>query len=177
MNGVGGVNQTTRSAHEQLMTLLDEGGAEYRVIHHEPEGVTSIASRLRGHALAQAAKCIVVRIKLSKKVNKFVLAVVPGDQLVALDVLRGMWDGTYVSFATRETAEELSGCVSGTIIPFSFHDDLELVVAENLLAEREIFFNAARLDVSLALTTSDYTRLANPRVAAIAQAPPLAEAG
>lgn len=165
------------NAHERLMTLLDEGGAEYRIIHHEPEGVTSIASKLRGHALAQAAKCIVVRIKLGKKTNKFVLAVVPGDQRVALDVLREMWDGTYVSFATRETAEELSGCVSGTIIPFSFHDELELVVDENLLAEPEIYFNAARLDISLALTTVDYVRLANPNVALIAEAPPLAEAG
>ena len=165
------------STHEKLIALLDDGGAEYRTIHHEPEGMTSLVSRLRGHELAQAAKCIVVRIKLGRKVNKFVLAVVPGDYLVALDVLRDMWGGTYVSFATRETAEDLSGCVSGTIIPFSFRDDLELVVDAGLLAEPEIYFNAARLDLSIALTTSDYLRLANPRVAAIAQAMPLAEAG
>lgn len=164
------------NAYAQLTGILDDGGAEYRLIHHEPEGVTTLASSLRGHALSQAAKCIVVRIKLSKKVNKFVLAVVPGDQRVALDVLREMWAGTYVSFATKETAEELSGCVSGTIIPFSFHEDLELVVDRTLLTEPEIFFNAARLDVSVALNTTDYVRLANPRVEDIGQAP-LAEAG
>lgn len=159
-----------------LTELLDGGDAAYRLIDHEPQGVTALASVARGHALNQAAKCIVVRVKLGKKVNRFVLAVVPGDRLVALDVLREMWGGTYVSFATRETAEELSGCVSGTVIPFTTRPDLELVVDRTLLAEPEIYFNAARLDVSVALDTDDYVRIAQPRVADIAQEP-LAQAG
>ena len=156
------------STYERLTRLLESHGARFRLIPHEPQGVTSPASRLRGHPLSQAAKCIVARVKLGKKVNRFVLAVVPGDRLVALDELRQMWDGTYVSFATRETAEELSGCVSGTIVPFSFRDDLELVVDPRLLDEPEIYFNAARLDMSIALDTRDYVRLAGPRIAYVA---------
>lgn len=46
--------------------------------------------------------------------------------------------------------------VSGTILPFGFHPDLELVVDPRLLEHPEIFFNAARLDRSLALNTQDY---------------------
>ncbi|CAL9615069.1 hypothetical protein SUDANB95_05678 [Actinosynnema sp. ALI-1.44] len=164
------------TSYEELLARLTAGGARYRLIHHAPEGVTSPASRLRGHPLSQAAKCIVARVKHGKKVNRFVLAVVPGDRLVSLEALRELWGGTYVSFATRETAEELSGCVSGTIIPFTFRDDLELVVDRTLLEEPEMFFNAARLDVSVALDTADYARLARPRVEDIAGAP-LAEAG
>jgi Ala-tRNA(Pro) deacylase len=166
----------TLTTHEKLVALLEAGGARYRLIHHAPEGVTSPASRLRGHPLSQAAKCIVARVKHGKKVNRFLLAVVPGDRLVALEALRELWGGTYVSFATRETAEELSGCVSGTIVPFTFRDDLELVVDRTLLAVPELFFNAARLDVSVALDTRDYLRLARPRVEDIA-GEPLAEAG
>lgn len=164
------------TSYEKLLAELSAGGARYRLIHHAPEGVTSPASRLRGHPLSQAAKCIVARVKHGKKVNRFVLAVVPGDRLVSLEALRELWGGTYASFATRETAEELSGCVSGTIIPFTFRDDLELVVDRTLLEEPEMFFNAARLDVSVALDTEDYVRLARPRVEDIAGAP-LAEAG
>lgn len=164
------------SRYEKLLAVLSAGDARYRLIHHAPEGVTSPASRLRGHPLSQAAKCIVARVKHGKKVNRFVLAVVPGDRRVSLEALRALWGGTYVSFATRETAEELSGCVSGTIIPFTFRDDLELVVDRTLLEEPEMFFNAARLDVSVALDTEDYVRLARPRVEDIA-GEPLAEAG
>jgi len=165
-----------RTTYDLLIDLLARGGATYRLIEHEPEGVTALASAARGHDLEQAAKCIVVRVKLGKRTNRFILAVVPGDRLVALDVLREMWGGTYVSFATRETAEELSGCVSGTIIPFTFRPDLELVVDSGLLRQPEIYFNAARLDVSVALDTRDYVRIAEPRVESIARPAELAEA-
>ncbi|MDG4794585.1 YbaK/EbsC family protein [Micromonospora sp. WMMD1082] len=158
------------STYERLTALLAEHGVAYRLIPHEPQGVTSPASRLRGHPLSQAAKCIVTRVKVGKKVSRFLLAVVPGDRLVSFEAVREMYGGTYASFATRETAEGLSGCEIGTIVPFSFRDDLDLIVDPALLAEPEIFFNAARLDLSIALDTRDWRRLAAPRVAPIAGA-------
>lgn len=162
--------------YEMLLDLLEAGATRYRLIGHEPRGVTALASRAGGPALEQMAKCIVVRIKLGRKTNRFVLAVVPGDRRVSLETLREMWGGTYASFAPRETAEELSGCASGTIIPFSFHPGLSVVVDEDLLAQREIYFNGARLDESIALDTADYVRLTRPTVAQIAQPAELAQA-
>jgi Ala-tRNA(Pro) deacylase len=78
--------------------------------------------------------------------------------------------GTYVGFAARDVAERLSGSASGTILPFSFDPALELIVDPALLAHDEVYFNAARLDRSLALRTEDYLALAHPRVAPIAVA-------
>lgn len=163
------VGTANGSTYANLIELLDSRAARYRLIDHEPEGVTAVASRLRGHALGQAAKCIVVRVKLGKKVNRFVLAVVPGDRRVHLERVRELLGGSYVSFATTETAEQLSGCVSGSIIPFSFRDELELIVDPDLLSHQEIYFNAARLDRSIALDTDDYVELSRPRVEPIAQ--------
>ncbi|MFG2650495.1 YbaK/EbsC family protein [Streptomyces sp. NPDC048436] len=71
--------------------------------------------------------------------------------------------------ATQEAAERLAGSVSGTILPFSFDPELQLVVDPALLVHDEIFFNAARLDRSLALRTADYEAIAEPRTATIAQ--------
>jgi Ala-tRNA(Pro) deacylase len=70
-------------------------------------------------------------------------------------------------FASTVKAETLAGSVSGTILPFSFHSDLELVVDPGLLERPEIFFNAARLDRSLALNTQDYVRFAKPQIRTI----------
>jgi Ala-tRNA(Pro) deacylase len=50
------------------------------------------------------------------------------------------------------------------VLPFSFHPDLELVVDPALLQVPELFFNAGRLDRSMALVTEDYLRVARPRV-------------
>lgn len=50
----------------------------------------------------------------------------------------------------------MSGSVSGTIPPFTFHPELRFIVDPELLSHPEIVFNAARLDRSLALNTQDY---------------------
>jgi len=78
--------------------------------------------------------------------------------------------GTYVSFASPGIAERLAGSVAGTVLPFAFHPELEFVVDPSLLANDELYFNAARLDRSMVLKTSDYTALAKPRLEPIAEA-------
>ena len=156
------------ATYDKLIALLDGHGARYRLIDHEPEGRTEIVSQMRGNRLAQAAKCIVVMVKLGKKTTRYVLAVVAGDARVDLEAIKRLLGGTYVSFASRDIAERLAGSGSGTILPFAFHEDLALIVDPGLLANGEIFFNAARLDRSLALDTGHYRELARPRVEPIA---------
>jgi Ala-tRNA(Pro) deacylase len=159
-----------QDAYQRLVSLLDEAGARYRVIDHPPEGRTEAVSAYRGNPVASAAKCIVVMVKLDKRTSKYFLAVVPGDARVDLLALRRLAGGTYAAFASTDKAEALAGSVSGTILPFSFHPDLELVVDPGLVRHSEIFFNAARLDRSLALDTEDYLRLADPKVCPVAMA-------
>ncbi|WP_435130697.1 YbaK/EbsC family protein [Actinacidiphila sp. bgisy144] len=160
----------TYETYDRLIALLDGQGAAYRVLDHAPQGATELVSALRGNSLAQAAKCIVVMVKVGKKVTRYVLAVVPGDRRVDLAAVKGLLSGTYVSFASRDIAERLAGSVSGTVLPFSFDEKLELVVDPELLVHDELYFNAARLDRSLALSTKDYVRIAAPRTEAIAAA-------
>lgn len=159
----------SHDTYDKLIALLDEHGADYRVIEHEPEGATETVSRLRGHTLDRAAKCIVVMVKIGKKEKRFALAVVPGDKRVDLAAIKALYGGTYASFASPEIAEELAGSPSGTILPFAFDERLELIVDPALLAHPEFYFNAARLDRSLALSSTDYRAIAEPRLEPIAQ--------
>lgn len=154
--------------YDRLIALLDEKKARYRVIEHPPEGRTELISPIRGNPLSQAAKCIIVMLKPDKKTTKHVLVVVPGDTKVDFKALKTMYGASYCTFASVENAERLGGSVVGTILPFSFHPDLELVADPKILATNEMFFNAARLDRSLCLATEDYKAIANPRVAQVA---------
>ncbi|GGT12504.1 YbaK/EbsC family protein [Streptomyces purpureus] len=154
--------------YQRLISFLDANQARYRLIDHPPEGRTDLASQLRGHPLEHAAKCIVARVGITKRVGRYLLAVVPGHRQVDLAALGEIAGGGRTAFATKEVAERLAGSVSGTVMPFSFHPDLHLVVDEELLGLEEIYFNAARLDRSVALSTTDYQRLAEPRIARIA---------
>ncbi|MFF3914944.1 YbaK/EbsC family protein [Streptomyces sp. NPDC001852] len=148
----------------KLLALLDEHRATYRVIEHAPEGGTEAVSRLRGHALDQAAKCIIVMVKIGKKEKRHALVVVPGDKRIDLGAVKALYGGTYASFASPDIAEELAGSPSGTILPLSFDERLELIVDPGLLVHPEFYFNAARLDRSVALSTADYRSIAEPRV-------------
>src|SRR5262249_62187739 len=103
------------------------------------------------------------------RTTKYVLGVVPGDARVDLGAVKALMHGTYVAFASPDVAERLSGSVAGTVLPFAFDPALELVVDPSLLASEELYFNAARLDRSMVLKTSDYTALAKPRLERIAE--------
>jgi Ala-tRNA(Pro) deacylase len=153
--------------YERLVASLDAGGARYRLIDHAPEGRTDLVSALRGHDVAQAAKCLVVMAKLGKKQTRYVLAVIPGDARLDLEALKSLLGATYLAFASTAKTEELAGSVTGTVLPFSFDERLELIADPSLLSAPDLYFNAARLDRSVALDSDDYVRLAGPRLATI----------
>lgn len=154
----------SEDTYTQLIAFLDQHNARYRLIDHAPEGRTEIVSPMRRNALSQAAKCIVLMVKIGKKVTKYILGVIPGDARIDLNVVKALMQGTYISFASSDIAEKLAGSVAGTILPFSFNSELELIVDPSLLENDEIYFNAARLDRSMALKTSDYMALSKPRI-------------
>lgn len=158
----------SEDTYTKLITFLDQHDARYRLIDHPPEGRTEIVSPMRGNALSQAAKCIVLMVKIGKKLTKYVLAVISGDARVDLNAIKTLMGGTYISFASSDIAERLAGSVAGTILPFSFNPDLELIVDPTLLHNDELYFNAARLDRSMVLKTKDYLALAKPRIEKIA---------
>ncbi|NGO14275.1 YbaK/prolyl-tRNA synthetase associated domain-containing protein [Streptomyces sp. HC44] len=154
--------------YQRLITLLDTSSVDYRLIDHEPEGSTEAVCALRGHPTSEAAKCIVLRVKVDRRTSRHVLAVVPGDRRVDLDAVRTLYAARYAGFSDAATAERLARAVPGTVLPFSFDPDLELVADPDVLAQPRLYFNAARLDRSLVISGKDYARVAKPRVERIA---------
>jgi Ala-tRNA(Pro) deacylase len=156
-----------RDVYARLIADLDASGATYRLIEHAPEGRTEVVSALRGHAPAHAAKCLILLVKIGKKQARYVLAVVPGDARLDLAAVKALLGASYVAFASTGKAEQLAGSVTGTVLPFSYDERLELIADPALLDRGELYFNAGRLDRSIALASEDYLRLAAPRIAPI----------
>jgi Ala-tRNA(Pro) deacylase len=155
----------------QLQALLDEHQAPYRIIDHQPEGRTDLASAIRGNKLEDAAKAMVLVAKKGKRSSEYILAVVRGDSRLNFDAIRYMANASYVGLASKEKAEELTGCVMGAVPPFTFDPELKLVVDRRLLQREQIVFNACRLDRSIFLPVSSYVAIAKPAVADIAKEP------
>ena len=153
--------------YAQIIALLDAENAEYRVIEHAPEGRTDVVSQMRQHPLNQAVKTIVVMVKIGKKTSRYFLANIPGDCQLDLEAVKALVDGTRVMFAPLDRAEALTGCATGAIPPFSFHERLEVLADPLLLQHKEIAFNAGRLDRSIMMTSDSYRRIASPRLESI----------
>jgi len=154
--------------HEQLCALLDQEGATYRALEHEPEGRTELIAQIRGNRLEQAIKSIVVMVRFGKKDSRFFLANVPGDCRIDLNAIRDHFGGTQAAFAPREKAQELTGCVIGAIPPFSFNEHLLVLADPAIRANEEVVFNAGNLERSIFMKMEDYFRIAKPQVIKIA---------
>lgn len=154
------------AVHEQLVELLKDNEARYRVMEHEPMGKCEAVSLLRGTALGQGAKALVCKIK-GNGVKQHVLAILAADQQADLTLLAQHVGGLKASLASPAEVDALTGCVFGAIPPFSFHPSLKLV-ADPLIFERfdEIAFNAGLLEKSIVMDTADYLRIARPELVA-----------
>ncbi|WP_407923599.1 YbaK/EbsC family protein [Chromobacterium paludis] len=120
-------------------------------------------SRHRG---GQGAKAMLCRV--ADEAGLFVLAVLPGDERVDFAKVAAAVGARKVGLADAADAEAATGCVIGSIPPFSFHPSIRLVVDPQLLARYgEIAFNAGRLDAPMVLYSEDYRRLARPLLADI----------
>lgn len=148
--------------YRQLIAMLAAQGADHELIDHDPVGTTEIVSALRGHPVAQAAKCLMLIVKLDRKTKKYVLAVVPGNRKVDLDLVRALYRARYAGFCDTPTTEQLAHAVTGTVLPFAVDPDVELLVDPGVLDQPRLYFNAARLDRSISLATADYARIARP---------------
>lgn len=163
--------------HEQLRALLDRESASYRVIEHEPEGRTEVIARIRGNRIEQSIKSMVLQVRLTRKENMYCLANIPGDCRVDFNGVKIYFHADSVAFAKREKAEKLTGCVIGSIPPFSFpvqitgagSDQLQLLADPLIQQNEEVVFNAGRLDRSIRMKLSDYIRIAKPQLVPIAQ--------
>jgi len=153
---------TPPNTHERLISLLDSHNARYRTIEHEPEGRSEEISRIRGNDPAQAMKAIVVSVRGGGKGKRYAMAVIPGNRRLDMKALLAHLDAQKGRFAPAEEASELTGCVMGAIPPFSFNEDLPLIVDNAFKAWNDVAFNAGRLDRSLFLSFADYCLIVNP---------------
>ncbi|MRT56767.1 YbaK/prolyl-tRNA synthetase associated domain-containing protein [Enterobacteriaceae bacterium RIT693] len=150
--------------HQQLIDLLEQRQARYRVVNHVAAGKCEEVSAIRGTELGQGAKALVCKVK-GNGVKLHVLAILAADKQADLSQLAQQLGGLKASLASPAEVDELTRCVFGAIPPFSFHAQLRLV-ADPSIFERfsEIAFNAGLLEKSVVMDTQDYLRIARPEL-------------
>jgi Ala-tRNA(Pro) deacylase len=158
----------TGDVFARLVRLLTEAGAKFRVIEHEAEGRSEAISAIRGNRPEQAAKAMVLDVRGGGGGRRSVLAILPGNARLDFAAVAQAFDARKAGFASPDSAQQVTGCVMGSVPPFALNPDLGIVVDEDLLRNETLFFNAGRLDRSMELDTRDWIAVARPKVARIA---------
>jgi Ala-tRNA(Pro) deacylase len=155
---------------DQLVALLSDAKAKFRVIEHQAEGRSEKISAIRGNRPEQAAKAMVLDVRGGGGGRRNVLAILPGNRKLDFNAVASVFEARKCGFASPETAQALTGCEMGAVPPFSLNPALSIVADQDLLAHATLFFNAGRLDRSMELDTQDWLAVAQPRMARIAGA-------
>jgi len=157
--------------YQKIIAFLTENQIPYRELQHEPEGKSEAVSKVRGSHIHQGAKAMVVSVEMTKTQRAYYLVVLPADHRLDFEKITQHAGGKRTQLASPERVLQMTGCVIGTVPPFSFNPDLPVLLDPALLDNQEIVFNAGRLDLSIFIPAEEYARALRAAVVSVSSLP------
>lgn len=101
----------------------------------------------------------------SQTSNSYNLVVLPGNETLDLKKLASVLGVKKVKLAPIEKVEEMTSCIVGTVPPFPFFPNIDMMVDQSLVERNsEIFFTPGHADRFIFLKVEDYPRIVSPRL-------------
>lgn len=143
-----------------LKTFLDQQGIKYVSIIHSPAYTAQEVAASAHITGRELAKTVIVELD-----GEMAMAVLPADRKIVLQDLRDVTGSDEVKFASEEEfRQKFPDCETGAMPPFGNLYGMEVYVAESLMANREIAFNAGSHTEVIRLAFRDFERLVAPKV-------------
>ena len=145
---------------KKLKEFLDQQHIKYTTIQHSRAFTAQETAEMAHISGKELAKTVMVKLD-----GKMAMAVLPADEQVDLDLLKG---NAHVSKAALASEAEFTDlfpqCETGAMPPFGNLYDQDVYVEESLAADETIAFNAGSHAELIQLRYSDYARLVKPNV-------------
>jgi Ala-tRNA(Pro) deacylase len=153
------------SITHRILDLLDENNYWHETFEHEPVRTSVEAATTRpGYSLQQGAKAIIVRTKRSG-IKKFLMLVMPADQKFDSRKVKALLQVTDIRFATESEVSDVTGGIEpGGVPPFGTLFGLDVITDPSLYDNEKIVFNAGDRAFSVAMKSSNYRTLVQPRI-------------
>jgi Ala-tRNA(Pro) deacylase len=145
---------------KKLKEFLDSHKIKYLSIKHSP-AYTAQEIAAKSHISGkELAKTVVIRIN-----NKVALAVLPASYKIDFEALTEVTGSENVSLAGEEEFKYMfPDCEIGAMPPFGNQYNLDVYVAQTLLEDDEIAFNAGTHSEFIRMSYKDFEKLVSPRV-------------
>ncbi len=144
----------------KLKEFLDNEGIKYvSVVHSTAYTAQEVAASV--HVTGREfAKTIIVELD-----GEMAMAVLPANRKIVLQDLREVTGSDQVKFASEEEFKKrFPECETGAMPPFGNLYGMDVYLAESLMENDEIAFNAGSHTEVIKLAFKDFVRLVRPRV-------------
>lgn len=144
----------------KLKDYLDEQNVKYIVILHS-QAFTAQEIAASAHIPGKEfAKTVILKMD-----NKMAMAVLPSSYKIDLEKCKEALGATSVQLAMEEEFKYLfPECEIGAMPPFGNLYNMETFVAESLINNKEIAFNAGNHQELIKVAFEDFMRLVKPKV-------------
>jgi nondiscriminating aspartyl-tRNA synthetase len=143
--------------YDKIMTNLVTKGVAYKHFAHEPVTTSEESAHIRGTNIHQGAKALFMQAD-----KDYILFVLPADLKADLDSLQQFLKVKKLALASKDTIKAKTGLDVGAIPPFGSVLGVKTYVDSHLSENKEIAFNAGRLDRSILMNYEDYISLEKP---------------
>jgi Ala-tRNA(Pro) deacylase len=144
----------------KLKEFLDKEGIKYLSIVHSPAYTAQEVAASAHITGRELAKTVIVELD-----GQMAMAVLPANRKIVLQDLREVTGSEEVKFANEdEFKARFPDCETGAMPPFGNLYGMEVFVAESLIANEEIAFNAGSHTEVIKLAFRDFERLVQPKV-------------
>ncbi|MBL8031597.1 MAG: hypothetical protein JNK33_04725 [Candidatus Doudnabacteria bacterium] len=157
------------AAFAKISALFKSLSISYLTCAHEVCRTSEESARVRkaaGMPDAIGAKALLCKLDWRGGTSEFITLVLPGTHTLDKTKLKTALPALkQFRFATPEELMSLAGVVPGCMPPFGKHifpDIGKLFVSSQIQNFERVAFNAAKLDTSIILLTTDYLRAATP---------------
>jgi Ala-tRNA(Pro) deacylase len=144
----------------KLKEFLDRENIKYVSIVHSPAYTAqevAESAHIKGRELA---KIVIVQLD-----GEMAMAVLPANRKIVLQDLRDVTGSEKVKFASEdEFKQKFPDCETGAMPPFGNLYGMDVYVAEGLMNNEEIAFNAGSHTEVIRLAYKDFERLVQPEV-------------
>ena len=144
---------------KKLKTYLDENKIKYITIKHSSAYTAQEIAAIAHIPGKDLAKTVIIKID-----GKMAMAVLPASYKVSFDDLKDTLGVKEVRLAyEQEFIDKFPDCEVGAMPPFGNIYGLDVFVADSLVDDEEIAFNACNHTELIKMNFSDFERLVKPK--------------
>ncbi len=145
---------------KKLKEFLDQENIKYISIVHSPAYTAQEVAASAHITGKELAKTVIVQLD-----GEMAMAVLPANRKIVLQDLREVTGSDQVKFASEdEFREKFPGCETGAMPPFGNLYGMDVYMAESLIGNTEIAFNAGSHTEVIKMRFHDLERLVKPKV-------------